>query len=175
MTHDVVSLYEKLEQDYGIDAVRLNTRRSTSTIQMIGTDGLPVNVGWFEDVNKPGVPGGAVNTYALTSTAPTAETIDHRIIIGQMSSGENGASIREEDSGWFMEGIDDAPIVLSSQDVIQPTLGLVIKGMTEGAMVLRVKQADEFAASCRQLSVNALRSHGLALREQQIGLGFVNL
>lgn len=77
MSHDIVSLYEKLEQDYGLNAVHLDPRSTSASLELIAQDGLPLQIGWFDDASKCNTDLSrrlfGHNTYALTSIAPPHE------------------------------------------------------------------------------------------------------
>ncbi|HUB93138.1 MAG TPA: hypothetical protein VMB52_01400 [Verrucomicrobiae bacterium] len=172
----VGTLYEQLSLEYGLDAVGLDPLRSTASIKMIGADGGPVEIGWFEDKGKPGVPLGATNSYALTAVAPLAHSVDHRIVLEQRGLDDPSASLTHEDAFDYLEGYDDYPNILYYRPKVgQPILHETICELADHAMVLDLGQAATFSEAKRRLTLSELRAHGLRLRAQRVGLGFLAL
>lgn len=97
------------------------------------------------------------------------------MIVEQLTSDGSTAIVREIDEDGYFEGYDNAPHILSAHRIGRPALATLIEKTVAHALVLDSQQSEDFSGLARRLSLDELRSRGLALREQGSGLGFITL
>jgi hypothetical protein len=159
---DVITFHQGLEEQFGIEAVWFSEITSSAGVHMVAPDGSPIDIGFFNDSAKPGLPYPAPDAYALTTIPDTARHKDYRQILSQRA-GETEAVLREEDSWDYLEGLDDVPYVPMRRRVGQPALGELIVEMARDAVVLDRNGGTELLEARRRLELPELRLVGQGL------------
>ena len=158
---DVVRLHTGLQFDYSLNAGYLSDVSSTSSTYLLSPNGLPLNVGWFDN-SKKSLMGS--NVYALTTHPEDPKNIHHRIII-QHGRDDTVATLVEEDSADYLEGYDDFPHTFRHEHLEQPEIDKTIRNFTIGAYVLNAATGESHAkfAWTNDYDVPAVRDHGLSI------------
>lgn len=160
---DVIKLHTGLQHEYGLDAGYLSDVSSTSSTYLLAANGLPMKVGWFDN-SKKSLPGP--NVYALTAHPDNPRNMHHRLMLEQVP-GIAVASLVEEDSADYLEGLDDYPYLIRRDRLQQPAIEETIRNLCLGAYVLNSLTGNRHASFAWEHSykVRAVREHGLAIIE----------
>jgi hypothetical protein len=169
---DVIKLHTGLQQEYGLDAGYLSDKSSTSSTFLLAPDGLPINVGWFDNRRKSLV---GPSVYALTTYPDSPRNMHHRILLEQMRSATE-ASLTEEDSADYLDGLDDYPLIFQRYRLRHDQIDETIRKLCIGAYALNasVGIALEQFAWRHSYDISVVREHGLTIVESGDTLGVIN-
>ena len=138
---DLEKLHHGLESEFGLDATYLGGQTHTAFIYLASSDGLPMNVGWFNNRAKSGL---RADTYALTTHPTDATTIDYRIMVEQTNPRGVG-QLKFVDEFEYMEGLADVPFA-ETVPLLQPTLDRTLRELTLGSFVLDSNVGNLFSS-----------------------------
>lgn len=165
MSHlDIPRLHNGLQLDYGMDATYISDISKTSSTYLLSPNGLPLNVGWFDNSKK--ADRRAKNTFAVTSYPEEVRSLHHRLMLTQASAYALGQLV-EEDAAEYLEGYDSLPRLIKNETLTHEELNQAIRGFMVGSYVLTeaVGEAHQKFAWNNAYDSTMVREHGLAMIE----------
>ncbi len=162
---DVQKVHNGLQMDHGLNAIWMSDKSTSSGTFLLGPDGSPLDVGWFDN-SIPGKPPGAQNQHAVTAWPEEPRNQNHRVMILQPTGSETG-SLVEEDCDMFVDGIDYFPTVLHRESLDPDQLDESVRSLLIGSFVLTtdIGEAHGNMAHSRDHTVADVRESGLAIIE----------
>jgi len=170
MSLDVVNFYRGLSEAFP-SSMWLSTEDQTKTVTLVGSDGTPMQSGWFNHSAQTGLAYPIPDAYAFSVIPDNATSPYHTLRLAQQTPG-GSVELTEEDHRPYIER-GDPPTLLARRILAQPMLGELIANYALEGVALDPQYGSELWQA-RLLGLQGLRRHGRVLREAQAGLGTIN-